>query len=237
MKKIIQEAQSDYKIKEKKLERLQKRAADEEDPMQALEFENQAKILASELLDTPVPKSPIYLVDDITPEKLGVLMADNGERIAVISPEGGLFEIMAGRYSKDGIGNIDLFLKAHAGDPWSNQRIGREAKSMQSPALTLCLAVQSEVIEEVGKNNHLRGRGLLARFLYSKCKSKIGYRKRQTISIPSSLSQRYKDHVFSLMNIPSTDNNLQLSREGQAVWDEFYNDIEGEMKHGESLQY
>jgi len=237
MKKIIQEAQSVFKIKEKRLERLQKRAAEEEDPLQVTELENQARKLALDLSENPVPKSPVYLVDDVTPEKLGVLMADNGERIAVITPEGGLFEIMAGRYSKDGIGNIDLFLKAHAGDYWSNQRIGRESKTMQTPALTLCLAVQCEVIEEAGKNHHFRGKGLLARFLYSRCKSQVGYRRRQKISIPSSLSQSYQAHVFSLMEIPLTDNSLSLSGEAQEAWDEFYTDIEKEMRPDGSLYY
>ena len=116
IKPTIQVAQNAFKIKEKRVERLQRKAAEEDDPVQRREFEEEAAKLTRELAETPVPNSPIYLVDDVTPEKLGSLMADNGERMAAITPEGGLFEIMAGRYSKDGIGNIDLFLKAHAGD-------------------------------------------------------------------------------------------------------------------------
>ena len=126
-------------------------------------------------------------------------MAENNERMAVFSPEGGLFEIMAGRYAKDGNGNFDLLLKAHAGDFWASHRIGREAKTMAAPALTLCLAVQSEVIEEAGKNRQFRGKGLLARFLYSLCKSQVGYRERQTKAVPSMLSHTYQEHLFSLM--------------------------------------
>jgi hypothetical protein len=108
---------------------------------------------------------------------------------------------------------------------------------MEAPALTLCLAVQSEVIEEAGKNHHFRGKGLLARFLYARCKSQIGYRKRQTIRIPPALIQTYKNHVFSLMDMPFFDTNLRLSTDGQSVWDELYNDVEREMRPGESLEY
>jgi hypothetical protein len=108
---------------------------------------------------------------------------------------------------------------------------------MQAPALTLCLAVQSEVIEEVGKNNHLRGKGLLARFLYSRCKSQVGYRQRQTIAIPNALRDRYKNHIFSLMGIPQLDSYLHLAQEAQKVWDEFYWDIEKEMTPNGSLYY
>ena len=237
MKNTIRDAQNVFKIKEKRLEKLQKKAAEEEDPEQRRQFEKEASELARDMAENPVPKSPIFLVDDVTPEKLGGVMTENNERIAAIHPEGNLFEIMDGRYSKDGKGNIDIFLKGHAGDPWANHRIGREAQAMQAPAITLCLAVQGEVIEEVGKNKYFRGKGLLARFLYSRCKSQVGYRKRQTNGIPSALIERYKRHVFSLMEMLFTDNNLGLSQEAQALWDEFYNDIEREMRPGESLSY
>jgi hypothetical protein len=39
------------------------------------------------------------------------------------------------------------------------------------------------------------------------------------------------------MNIPFTESPLRLSAEAQALWDEFYNDIEREMRPGDSLQY
>ncbi len=237
MVSAILDAQNSYKIREKRLERQQKKAAEEKDPDKRRQFENEASKIARDLAENPVPRSPIFLVDDVTPEKMGILMAENRERMSIITPEGGLFEIMAGRYLKDGVGNFDLFLKAHAGDFWSNHRVGREAKTMQTPALTLCLAVQSGVIEEVGKNRHFRGRGLLARFLYARCKSRLGYRERQKTSIPPSLTQRYRNHLFSLLEIPFTLTNLKLSPEAQRTWDEFYNDIEKEMRPGGSLQY
>lgn len=237
MSEVIREAQNAFRIKEKRLDRLQKKAAEEDDPIERQRTEQEASDLARDMAESPVPRGPVYLVDDITPEKLGVLMAENNECMAVISPEGGLFEIMAGRYSKDGVGNIDLPLKAHAGDYWSNHRIGREANTMQTPALTLCLAVQSEVIEEAGKNHHFRGKGLLARFLYALCRSTVGYRDRQTKSVPSSLLQCYREHVFSLMDMPFSESALRLSPDAQALWDEFYGDIETEMRPGGSLCY
>ncbi|MBS3919871.1 MAG: DUF3987 domain-containing protein [Deltaproteobacteria bacterium] len=233
----VMEARNIFKIKEKRLDRLQKRAADEDDLEQRRQLIREASELTRDMAEHPVPRSPIFLVDDITPEKLGVLMAENLEKIGAIHPEGNLFEIMAGRYSKDGTANIDLFLKAHAGDPWGNHRIGRDSKTMQSPALTLCLAVQSETIEEIGKNNHFRGRGLLARFLYSRCKSRVGYRGRQTSAVPMTLKDKYRKHIFSLMELPFVESALRLSPDAQQVWDEFYGDIETEMRPEGSLYY
>ena len=178
----------------------------------------------------------MFIVDDITTEALGIHMAENNERMAVMSTEGGIFDIMAGRYS-DKAGNFDLYLKAHAGDPWSCHRVGREAKTMQSPALTMCLTVQPEVIREIGVNNQFRGKGLLPRFGFSHCKSQVGYRGRQTKAIPGKIRGDYQKHIYSLLDIPMALDAIRLSLDAQAIWDEFYNDVETDMREGGSLYY
>ena len=45
-----------------------------------------------------------------------MMLAEQGGRIASLSPEGGVFDVMAGLYSKSGTASFDLYLKAHAGD-------------------------------------------------------------------------------------------------------------------------
>jgi hydrogenase maturation factor len=108
---------------------------------------------------------------------------------------------------------------------------------MESPALTMCLAVQKEVIKSIGKNKSFRGRGLLARFLYSVGSPKVGYRTRQTKTIRSSVQYRYNVYIKKLMRIPKYPRLLNLSKKAQSKWDDFYNDIERQMKQGGSLQY
>ena len=46
-----------------------------------------------------VPSLPCLIVDDITPESLATELARQEGRIAALSAEGGLFDIIAGRYS------------------------------------------------------------------------------------------------------------------------------------------
>jgi hypothetical protein len=106
-----------------------------------------------------------------------------------------------------------------------------------SPALTLSLAIQSSVIREIGQDRRFRGRGLLARFLYSKCESKAGQRERQIDEISDTLKMKYRSHIKSLMELPKSDKSITLSQDGQALWDEFYNDVEHEMRPGGSLEY
>ena len=178
---------------------------------------------------------PVYIVDDITSEALFKVMSENNERMSVISAEGGIFGIMAGRYNGNGNGNIDVYLKGHAGDPCSNHRIGRKSQSMDAPSLTICLAVQQDIIREIGRNKQFRGRGLIGRLLYCYCQHRAGYRKRQKEKISEVLKQKYRDHIINLMSMPISLHNLELSPDAHAVWDEFHDDIEAGMQPGESM--
>ncbi|MCP4254049.1 MAG: DUF3987 domain-containing protein [Candidatus Scalindua sp.] len=189
---------------------------------------------AGEVVDDD-EEPPVYIVDDITSEALFKVMSENNERMSVISAEGGIFGIMAGRYNGNGNGNIDVYLKGHAGDPCSNHRIGRKSQSMDSPSLTICLAVQQDIIREIGSNKQFRGRGLIGRLLFSYCQHKAGYRPRQKEAVQKSLKQEYRDHIIGLMSMPLSLHNLELSPEAHAAWDEFHDDIEAEMQPGKPM--
>jgi Protein of unknown function (DUF3987) len=108
-----------------------------------------------------VPTLPRLFADDVTPEALGTLLADNGGRMAILSAEGGIFDVFAGRYSS--VPNLDPLLKGHAGDTIRVDRKGRRPEFVRFPALTMVLAVQPEVLQTIGANRSFRGRGLLAR--------------------------------------------------------------------------
>ena len=178
---------------------------------------------------------PVYVVDDITSEALFKVMAENNERMSLISAEGGIFEVMAGRYNSNGNGNIDIYLKGHAGDPCSNHRISRKSQSMESPCLTISLAVQRDIIKEIGGNRQFRGRGLLGRFLYSNCRHQAGYRRRQKETIPDNVVHEYKEHIRRLMELPLDTVELNLSPDAQVAWNTFYDDVESFMQAGGRL--
>jgi hypothetical protein len=180
-------------------------------------------------------ETPIFIVDDITTEALFKVMTENNERMSVISAEGGIFQIMAGKYSTRGYSNFDLYLKAHAGDPCSSHRVGRNAQFMESPSLTMCLAVQHDVINEIGCNPQFRGRGLTGRFLFNRCKPKAGYRIRQTKTISDEILQIYKKHITDLMNVSFYNTTILMTDDAQALWDSFYNETEEEMRRSGKL--
>ena len=113
-----------------------------------------------------VPAVPRLVADDITPEAAASLLADQGGRLAIISAEGGIFDIIAGRYNK-GSPNMDLFLKGHSGDVLKVDRKGRPPEVVPRPALTLGLMIQPAVLAAIAGNQQFRGRGFLARIMYS----------------------------------------------------------------------
>jgi hypothetical protein len=122
-----------------------------------------------------VPPLPRWLVDDATPEALAGLLATYG-RIALLSPEGDVFDQMAGRYNQAGP-NLGVYLKGHAGDLLKVDRRGRPPEYVERPCLTIGLAVQPEVLRGLAGRPGFGGRGLLARFLYSLPESLVGRRQ------------------------------------------------------------
>src|SRR5262245_41881295 len=113
--------------------------------------------------------------------------------MALLSDEGGMFEIMSGLYS-DGRVNLDVFLQAHAGQSVRVDR-GERTVHLRRPALTFGLAVQPQVIAELsqGSKRKFRGIGALARFLYCLPRSNIGHRDvTRREPIPAAVKANYR---------------------------------------------
>jgi hypothetical protein len=142
-----------------------------------------------------VPAEPLLLADDCTPETVTSLIAEQGGRLSVMSDEGGIFDIIAGRYS--GSPNMEVFLKGHAG---GRLRVNRQTRReyVDAPALTMGLAVQPDVLVDMGKIKGGKGRGLLGRFLYSLPVSTVGDRKVITDPVPEQTAATYTARVIDV---------------------------------------
>jgi replicative DNA helicase len=145
---------------------------------------------AAEASALVVPPLPRWLVDDATPEALAGLLAVYG-RIALLSPEGDVFDQMAGRYNQGAGPNLGVYLKGHAGDLLKVDRRGRPPEYVERPCLTIGLAVQPEVLRGLAGRPGFGGRGLLARFLYSLPESLVGRRQPGAPPVPQATADRY----------------------------------------------
>ena len=175
------------------------------------------------------PIKPLRLfVDDVTSEKLTSVLAENKGCAAVVSAEGGIFDIISGLYSRNV--NIDVFLKGHSGDTIRVDRIGRASESIIHPALTMVLAVQPEVLNGLMSNNTFRGRGLTARFLYSMPKSTVGSRSFSTKPIPEGVRARYQALIETILSGDNEQEPISLDDGAREVLEDLFNEIEGRLK-------
>ncbi|WP_327368681.1 DUF3987 domain-containing protein [Streptomyces sp. NBC_01217] len=153
-----------------------------------------AKLLAEEIFVPPRPR--LTVSGDITPEPLAQQLAIH-RCLAALSPEGDLFDIIAGRYSARPA--LGVFLQAHKGERLQTDRITREQPSVDKPALTIGITPQPAVLQDLASAPGARDRGLLARFLYALPASNLGYRKIRTTPVPEPITQRYQDGLARLL--------------------------------------
>ena len=178
---------------------------------------------------------PLRLIaDDVTSEALTSLLAENKGLMTIISTEGGLFDTLAGRYS-NGV-SIDPLLKAYSGDPIRVDRKGREREGVREPTLTMLLTAQDSVLDGLMGNKIFKGRGLTARFLYCRPKSKMGHRHFDTPDLPHELEAEYMRLMFALLEIPVPENALpqeiRLSPEAYHHIETFFDWLEPQLVDG-----
>ncbi|MFO8006213.1 MAG: DUF3987 domain-containing protein, partial [Candidatus Brocadiia bacterium] len=232
----IGKAKTERAILEKRLAKLKKKAADGDQ-----QAERDAVSLAVELGTKSVPAFPRLFTGDATPEGVARLLAEQGGRLGVLSAEGGeLTAILAGRYSRTGRSNMEVFLKGHAGDAIRVDRANRDRAPiiLDHPALTVVLCVQPSVLESAWQHREFGDRGLLARFLCVLPPNPLGNREVAPPSVPDYVERAYEDAVRRLLGPTRTEGErdesecLTLTDEAQALLKEFMRRLEPELGPG-----
>ncbi|EOA3905988.1 YfjI family protein [Bacillus cytotoxicus] len=201
-----------------------------EEDAAAIRGELNARIEEMERVESVRPVR--YFTDDVTPEQLITLMLNNSGRMAVLSAEGGFFDLIKGRYSNNT--NIDVYLKGFSQDQITVDRRGRTEK-VDNPHLTVGLFAQLDVIKHLPE--YFYNRGLMARFLYAVPKSFIGYRKIETEDIREDVQQRYSKQIKSLLTLQCKNVTLSLNEEAKLLFNGYRMQMEHRMREGDDLSY
>lgn len=242
-KPAIARAQERRAIEEARLNEIRKRAGRCDDVEERQKLTLEAENLGANL--TEIPSPPRLIAGDISPEHLASLICANGGRMAVADAEGGLiFEIMAGRYTKNGGPNIEIFLKGHAGDAVRVDRSGRPSEFARTAALTCILTAQPAILRNLAAKDQMRERGLLARFLFTMPRGLIGERAYANIPMNPQLMEQYAARLHDILAVPALDPHdheahRQLNLDGEALetWRTYHDLIEkkqapdGELSH------
>lgn len=198
-----------------------------------------AQKIQAELDTIPAQILPRLTVDDITPESLGIMMEQHGGRMAIISGETDIFELIGGRYSNSS--NIGLFLQSHAGDPVLVDRVNRPPVSIKNPALTLGVSTQPWVIRELGSKQGFAERGLLSRILFSIPQSPLGERKLNPEPVPEPVRRGYHEIVIRLISTLGLPDGrapvrVVLTEEAQGLLLAYRSEIEPQLANASETQ-
>lgn len=228
MAPVVREAQSQRLTLEKVIEKKRSLAASKRTMAEIQEVQQEILELENQLPEIPV--IPRLLADNCTPEALAVLMAGTGGCVSIITAEGGVFDILAGMYSK-GVPNLDLFLKSHSGDCFRVDRRNSAPVLLDSPRLTLGISPQPVTLAERAASKIFRGRGLDGRFLYFMPESLLGKRKLEPAPMNPATKARFNDKVRSLLPTSwGTDMPgpiaLELSADAYRIWLSFAGEVE-----------
>ncbi|MEW2177170.1 YfjI family protein [Streptomyces sp. NPDC005406] len=138
------------------------------------------------------------IADDTTPEAAADLIAQQGERLAILSTESSFLGNVGGRYSKNA--NPEIVLKAWSHEPHAVNRKSGQPLLLERPNLTLGLAVQPGFLTGMGETGDVfQARGLMARFIFSMPASRVGDRVYDTDPIPPEISQAWGARVKAMM--------------------------------------
>ena len=173
-----------------------------------------------------VPAVPDLYGQDATPEGLLKLLVEQGGRMSVLDDEGGeLFELLR-RYSKSGRANQGVYLRGHDGGRMQAEWSTKDSVDVDEILLTLGLTVQPQVISQLYSDPALRGRGLLARFLFSLPGSNVGYRNPWTTPIPASKRSLFLRRLETLAertygSETEVDQVIRLSAQASALMEKW----------------
>jgi hypothetical protein len=246
MAQEIRQAESEAKTLQARANASRAAAARAKDQHEILAAANDAAALEAQI--TPPPVTPQLWTSDATPERLGAMLADQGECLAWLSSEAGIFDLLAGRYSR-GIPNLDLVLKAWSGDPERVDRGGRPPVYLASPRLSIGLSPQPEALRGLANQPGFRGRGLLGRFLYLLPPSPLGFRdlgeERAGACLPEGVALAYRGGIRAMLDWPAALDQegreqphlLTLSRPAYGEWLDFARAVEHGMRPGGEYEH
>lgn len=110
--------------------------------------------------------APRLYCEDVTSEKLSVMLANNQEQLGSLSSDAGnIVNILLGRYNKLDRTDEGVYLKSFSREPSRTDRQSREPILLQRPCLAALWLVQPDKLETLLAKTELTDGGLLPRIL------------------------------------------------------------------------
>lgn len=217
-----------YRNTRKQLEYKLHRAIEKDEPVEKV------KEIQQEINDLPPVTEMKLITTDVTAEALAGIMSENDEAMGILSPEGGIFDVISGMYSSS-VTNLNIFLSGYDGEPVKiDRKYGSVA--LHRPLLTFGICAQPQVLNSVINNPQFTGKGLTQRFLFCIPDSMIGHRKLIQDVNGNSVTRAYSDLITKLLNMPRNDEcRIDLSCKAVDLLTDYADKIEYQMSDMENL--
>jgi len=159
--------QAEADLLESEIGRLKKEAGKVKTVMEREEIRAELQTKKKALAEVEDGLHPPRLCgEDVTSEKLAVMLEQNQEQLASLSPDAGsIVNNLLGRYSKLDRTDEGIYLKAFSGDNCRVDRQGRSPVLLQRPCLSALWLVQPDKIETLLGKSELTDGGMIPRLL------------------------------------------------------------------------
>lgn len=236
-KAIVARDQQDRRIGESIVADAETKVIKASDPEKRKNARKDLEAARDELDLLGQPKVYTQLIaDDTTPEAATDVIAEQGERLAVLSTESSFLGNIGGRYSKNA--NPEIVLKAWSHEPHSVNRKSGQPVMLERPNLSLGLAVQPGFLTGMGETGDVfEARGLMARFIFAMPTSRVGDRVYDTAAVPPDIRESYTAAVLRMMETIWDDDEyrvMDLDVKAQELFRSFWEALEPRHKaHGD----
>jgi hypothetical protein len=164
---VLPGLQAEVELLESEIGGLKKKALKGESGVERATIRDELQAKKKALADVNARLNPPRLCcEDVTTEKLAVMLAHNEEQLASLSPDAGsIVNNLLGRYSKLDRTDEGIYLKAFSGDNCRVDRQGREPVLLQRPCLAALWLVQPDKLETLLAKTELTDGGMIPRLL------------------------------------------------------------------------
>lgn len=228
--KTSPQLQSEIRVLDKEIAALERKAAKSGDPMERERLRGELEYkLASKDDFARRATMPCIIAQDVTTERLAVLLRDNREVVFSASADARkLVDNLLGRYNPGKTTDESLYLSAYSGDFVRVDRQGRDAVILNKPCLALCWFIQPDLLTTMLDEQSLSASGFLPRLLV--CHTNAAPRRIQgeAQSLSESVLGKWTqliDDLFTTFYVADKPRCVTPTPEAVAVLNDFHNRI------------
>lgn len=228
---IVKEAEAKRAILKARIDKLTAQASNKADDIERAQDAEEVRRLQVQLGETPASYLPRLWTDDTTEERLGELAAENGGRMAIISPEPTVFKALDGTMNKTPL--REIIIKGYSGDHYVVDRQSRKVSIDEIFISVVCMAQPGAVRRLIAVKEN-EERGTLSRFLFFPCQSLAGDRLWSETDTDPDILCRYDSHILDIFRGEFMA-MLPLSRDAKKIYVDHYNRVEQMLAPGGEL--